>query len=180
LRGSWKAGGVYFADSDEASVDVFSGLPYALIHDRGGVIKPNQSQSPRNPQIMTTPTSLVVAIETFQALETCQQTRIDCYGSTRRPARSKTTRARSLTSCVGAFGCLQSITSAQRSRQHCPRFMRSLTVWLRTPSRKVPNNGNTSSQAHLEQSSNDLRGHHRRQWVQDHGDQGASTRSWLC
>ena len=45
LRGSWKAGGVYFADSDEASVDVFSGLPYALIHDRGGVIKPSRAKA---------------------------------------------------------------------------------------------------------------------------------------
>jgi hypothetical protein len=45
LRKSWKAGGVYFADSDEASIDVFSGLPYALIHDRGGVIKPSRAKA---------------------------------------------------------------------------------------------------------------------------------------
>ena len=45
LRASWKPGVVYFADSDEASIDVFSGLPYALIHDRGGVIKPTRAKA---------------------------------------------------------------------------------------------------------------------------------------
>ena len=45
LRASWKPGAVYFADSDEASIDVFSGLPYALIHDRGGVIKPSRAKA---------------------------------------------------------------------------------------------------------------------------------------
>ena len=45
LRRSWKPGAVYFADSDEASIDVFSGLPYALIHDRGGVIKPTRAKA---------------------------------------------------------------------------------------------------------------------------------------
>ena len=52
LRGSWRPGGVYFADSDEASIDVISfdpstgsQLPYALIHDRGGVIKPSRAKA---------------------------------------------------------------------------------------------------------------------------------------
>lgn len=45
LRASWKPGAVYFADSDEASIDVFSGLPYAMIHDRGGVIKPTRAKA---------------------------------------------------------------------------------------------------------------------------------------
>ena len=45
LLRSWKMGGVYFAGSDEASVDVISDLPYALIHDRGGVIKPTRAKA---------------------------------------------------------------------------------------------------------------------------------------
>lgn len=45
LLRSWRRGGVYFAGSDEASIDVFSPLDYALIHDRGGVIKPTRAKA---------------------------------------------------------------------------------------------------------------------------------------
>ena len=36
---------MYYTGSDEASLDIFSGLSYALIHDRGGVIKPSRAKS---------------------------------------------------------------------------------------------------------------------------------------
>lgn len=45
LLASWKVGAVYYTDSDEAALDVFSGLPYALIHDRGGVIRPTRAKA---------------------------------------------------------------------------------------------------------------------------------------
>mgnify|MGYP003134466511 CR=1 FL=1 len=52
LKGSWKPGAVYFADSNEASIDVLSvdpltgtQVPYALIHDRGGVIRPTRAKA---------------------------------------------------------------------------------------------------------------------------------------
>ena len=52
LRDSWKPSGVYFTGSDEASIDVVSTdpqtgtqLPYALIHDRGGVIRPTRAKA---------------------------------------------------------------------------------------------------------------------------------------
>ena len=45
LRDSWEPTGVYFTGSDEASIDVISDVPYALIHDRGGVIRPTRAKS---------------------------------------------------------------------------------------------------------------------------------------
>ena len=45
LRRSWKKGAVYFPASDQASIDVTSGLPYAMIHDHGGVIRPVKAKA---------------------------------------------------------------------------------------------------------------------------------------
>lgn len=52
LRRSWQPGAVYFPETDEASIDVVSidpqtgtQIPYALIHDRGGVITPKRAKA---------------------------------------------------------------------------------------------------------------------------------------
>ena len=45
LANSWEAGAVYFSGTDEASIDVFSPLPYAMIHDHGGTIYPKKAKA---------------------------------------------------------------------------------------------------------------------------------------
>ena len=45
LARSWQASGVYFNEEKQASIDVFSPLDYAMIHDAGGVIYPSKAKA---------------------------------------------------------------------------------------------------------------------------------------